>query len=59
MDNSQFFVLTHKHLESQHPVEIWNIDNVEIESYVSFIYKKKKKKKIQEAKPQLERRVIS
>ena len=44
MDNSQLFVLAHKHLGSQHPVKIWNVDKVGIESHVSFICQKKKKK---------------
>ena len=54
MDNSQFFVLAHKRLESYYSIEIWNINKVEIGGHESFICEKSR-----EAKPQLERQVIS
>ena len=39
MDNSQLFVLAHKHLEPQHLVELVDVDEVKVGSHVSFISK--------------------
>lgn len=49
MDGSQLSVLAHKHLGPQHPVEIEDVDKVDVGRYVSFIYKNSR-----EVKPQLE-----
>ena len=45
MDRSQLSVLAHKHLGSQNPVEIWNVDKVKIGSHVSFICRKQPRSK--------------
>ena len=37
VDSSQLFVLAHEHLCFQHPVEIRNVDEVEVGGHVSFI----------------------
>jgi len=45
VENSQLSVLAHKHLGSEHPVEIWNVDKVKIGSHISFIYEKQPRSK--------------